>query len=119
MIAPDVAMPPARLRVPSNAPTVPHSSGMVMRSAIVLTRNIVVPYMSMRSPGCCAPTLTASVQASIVPETTGVPTGRPVAAAAVDVTVPTIESDHTSGGSSMSPTIGPAHGQYHACATES
>ncbi|HEY7049138.1 MAG TPA: hypothetical protein VH373_18105 [Jatrophihabitantaceae bacterium] len=40
---------------------------------MTLTRNMVVPYMSMRSPGAATPTLTASAQASIVPATTGVP----------------------------------------------
>src|SRR5665647_1565303 len=66
-------MPPARLWVPSNAPTVPHMSSLVTRSGTVAIRNIVVPYMSIRSPGFCASTLTASDQASIVPVMTGTP----------------------------------------------
>jgi len=69
----------------------------------VATRNIVVPYISMRSPTSWAPTLTASVQASIVPVMTGVPSGRPVRAAAAVVTVPAISPAQRSGGCSTVP----------------
>ena len=54
VIAPDVAIPPARLRVPGTAPSVLHMAGVARRSRVVLMRNIVVPYMIMRSPGFCA-----------------------------------------------------------------
>ena len=47
-----------------------------------------MPYISIRSPTPCAPTLIASDQASIVPAMTGMPAGSPVAAAASAVTAP-------------------------------
>jgi hypothetical protein len=47
---------------------------------------MVLPYMSMSSPGSRTPTLSASAQASTVPATTGVPAGNPVASAAAAVT---------------------------------
>ncbi len=75
-------MPPARLRVPGRAPTVPHSVGAVSGSATVLMRNIVVPYMSIRSPTRCGADADASDQASMVPAMTGVPAASPVSAAA-------------------------------------
>lgn len=48
-------------------------AGVVSGRSTVAMRNIVVPYISIRSPGFWAPTLTASVQASIVPVMTGGP----------------------------------------------
>src|SRR5258706_14805079 len=95
VIAPEVAIPAARLYVPSYAPTVLHSDGDGCGWAATLTRNIVVPYMSMRSPGSLTPTLTASAQASMVPATTGTPAGRPVSAAPSPVTVPLTSAGQT------------------------
>ena len=119
MIAPEVAIPPARLRVPGRAPTVPHSAGLVSGSGTVWMRNIVVPYISIRSPTPWAPTLSASDQASIVPVMTGMPSGSPVAAAASALTVPAASPGHCSGGSSMAPAISSAHGSCQACSTQS
>ena len=114
MIAPDVAMPAARLRVPSKAPTVPHSGGDDTGVATVPMRNIVVPYMSIRSPGLWASTLIASAHASIVPAVTGIPAGSPVAAAASPVIVPTTESDHASRGGSIAPAMSRHEGSCHS-----
>ena len=100
-------MPPARLRVPSNAPTVPHSGGDETGAVTVEIRNIVVPYISIRSPGLCASTLIASAHASMVPAVTGMPAGRPVAAAADSVIVPATVSDQASRGGSIAPAISP------------
>ena len=119
MTAPDLAVPPARLRVPGNAPTVPHRAGLVSRCGTVWTRNSVVPYISMRSPTPCAPTLTASAHASIVPVTTGMPTGRPVVTAASADTVPAASPSQRSGGSSIPGATTRAHGWYQASASVS
>jgi hypothetical protein len=116
--APEVAMPPARLRVPGKAPTVPHIAGLVSGRSTVAMRNIVVPYISIRSPGRWAPTLTASVHASIVPVMTGVPAGMPARALVV---VPATSPGHASGGSSISGATSEAHGRYQsrACVSNS
>ena len=45
-------------------------------------KNIVEPYMTIMSPACLTPTLTASAAASIVPTVTGIPIGKPVSAEA-------------------------------------
>lgn len=62
--------------------------------------NIVVPYISITSPGARTPTLSASAQASMVPTATGVPVARPVCAAAAAVTVPATSAGQRSSGSS-------------------
>ncbi len=61
-------------------------------------KNVVDPYMTMRSPGRPTSTLSASAHASHVPAATGVPAGMPVSAAAWAVTVPTRSEGHTSRG---------------------
>jgi hypothetical protein len=66
---------------------------------MICTRNMVEPYISIRSPGCRTPTENASAYASTVPAITGVPTGNPVAAAAVSWTAPTASLGHTNLGS--------------------
>ena len=63
---------------------------------------IVEPYISIISPGDRTPTLTASAAASMVPTVTGVPSARPVSAAAAAVTRPAISVDHISRGSRSS-----------------
>ena len=112
-------MPPARVRVPGSAPMVLHSTGDVSRLATVLMRKSVVPYISMRSPTPCAPTLRASDQASIVPVITGMPAGSPVASAASAVTVPAASPGHRSAGSSRSGAMCRHHGSCQACASVS
>lgn len=96
-----------------------HSGGCRRRPAVVAMRNSVVPYMTMRSPGRCAPTLTDSVHASTDPITTGVPSARPVRAAARAVTVPATSPDQSSSGSSTPPRRRSAHGWYQSRATVS
>ncbi len=96
--------------MPAKAPAVVHIDGVRRVSSPVATRNMVVPYISIRSPTSCAPTLTASVQASIVPAITGVPTGIPVRAAAPAVTSPAISPAQCSRGRSISPAYRVHHG---------
>ncbi len=114
VIAPDVAIPPARLWAPWKAPTVPQSPGAVILSALVLMRNMVEPYMSMRSPGFCAPTLTASLQASIVSVITGIPAVKPVRAAASAVTYPAMSEGQRRGGIRTSGQIAVTQGSYQS-----
>ncbi len=102
-------MPPARLRVPGTAPIVAHMAGVVSRSRTVLMRNIVVPYMTMRSPGFWASTLTASDHASMVPVMTGTPAGMP---ATSRVVTPAASPGQRNGGSSNSGLTCRAHGSY-------
>ena len=58
--------------MPCVVPEVTHIARLGAGSAVIATRNVVVPYMSMTSPGEVAPTLIASAQASVLPATTGV-----------------------------------------------
>jgi hypothetical protein len=76
--------------------------------------NIVVPYISIRSPTLWASTLIASDQASIVPVMTGVPTASPVRAAASWWTVPATSVAQRSGGISSSGAIRFTHGTYQS-----
>ena len=62
-------------------------------------KNVVLPYMIMRSPGCETPTLSPSASASIVPTATGMPAGNPVAAAASAVTTPATSAGQPIAGS--------------------
>jgi hypothetical protein len=117
--APDVAIPAARLRVPGATPFVAHSPGCERTSSTTPTMNIVVPYMSIVSPGARTPTLAASAHASIVPAATGVPSARPVSDAAAAVTVPAISAGHRSRGSSNPGAIPDAHSSIHAPAPKS
>ncbi len=84
-------------------------TGDVTGSVPVATRKSVVPYISMRSPGPCAPTLSASVQASMVPATTGVPAGMPQTS---DRVVPTGSAGQRSRGSSR---CSATRGAHRAC----
>ena len=79
----------------------------------------MVPYISMRSPGSVAPTLTASVHASMVPMHTGMPDGSPEASAASTLTRPTTSPGQRRGGNSSSGTIRSVHGWYQPSASES
>ena len=96
---PEVAIPAARVYVPGSAPAVVHSIGWARKRSRAWTKNIVEPYISIRSPGRRTPPLNASAQASTVPAATGVPTGSPVSRAASGVTVPTISPGQASRGS--------------------
>ena len=98
--APDVAIPAARVRLPGRSPAVPHIVGSGRSCATASTMNIVVPYMSIVSPGSRTPTLSASAQASMVPAMTGVPAAIPVRADASAVTQPTGSPAQWSVGSS-------------------
>jgi hypothetical protein len=86
--APVVDMPPSMLYRPGSANAVAHIRGSGTGSPVTWMKNIVVPYMTIMSPGSTTPTLTASAAASIVPAVTGVPAFSPVSAAAVEVTSP-------------------------------
>src|SRR6187402_1539162 len=112
-------MPAARLWVPANAPTVPHSGGAETGAVTVATRNIVVPYISIRSPGLWAATLMASAHASTVPVVTGMPAGRPVSPAAAAETTPAVSSDHARRGGSIAPAMSSHHGSNHSLAAAS
>ena len=93
-------MPAARVYVPGQVPHVPQSPGCGRGSVSTCTRNMVVPYMTMASPGSRTPTLVASAHASMVPVVIGSPTGSPVAAAASRVTCPTTSVGQANSGSS-------------------
>src|SRR5215204_2861800 len=97
---PDVAMPAASVREPGSIPDVLHNPLCLASDAKTCTKNIVEPYISMRSPGCRTPALNASAQASTVPAQTGVPSATPGASAAALCTVPTTSPDQASRGSS-------------------
>jgi hypothetical protein len=84
-------------------PLVVHSAGWVWNPARFCTKNIVDPYISIRSPGWRTPALNASAQASTVPAVTGVPVNNPVVSAAAAVTVPTTSPGHASRSSATSP----------------
>lgn len=73
-----------------------HIPGTGIGWAVGTIMNIVVPYCRNIRPGTDSPTLTPSAQASIVPAVTGMPAGRPVAAAASSVTTPARSPDQTS-----------------------
>src|ERR1035437_3384467 len=107
-------MPPARLRVSGSEPTVPQREVLVTRSGTVLIRNIVVPYISIRSPTPCAPTLIASAHASIVPVITGMSTGSPVSAAASRVVTPATSPGQRNGGSDRPDATRSTQGWYHS-----
>ena len=96
-------MPAASVWLPGSTPQVAHSSGCAAKPRVTWTRNIVEPYMSIRSPGRRTPTLNASAHASIVPAQTGVPAGRPVSAAAAAVTCPAISAGHARRGAGQVP----------------
>ena len=57
-------------------------------------KNVVLPYITIRSPGSATPTLSASDWTSSVPIATGIPAGSPVSAAAPRVTSPTWSAGH-------------------------
>src|SRR5258707_4436381 len=90
-------------------PAVLHKEGYTSASRCTSTKNSVVPYMSIISPGSLTPTLSASDQASIVPAATGIPAGRPVSAAADGVTRPATSEGQSSLGSAKPGAISPAH----------
>ena len=113
-MAPEVAMPPARLYCPATRPVVPHMLGWRTRWVVLPTRNIVVPYMSIRSPGRTAPTESPSAHASIVPTATGTPSGSPVSDAAGAVTRPASSPAQASRGRAMPGATASAHGVCHS-----
>lgn len=86
---PDVDIPAASVYVPGSTPAVVHSSGCEASWLSTWTKNIVEPYISMRSPGLRTPALNASAHASTVPVHTGVPSGSCVTSAAFAVMRPT------------------------------
>ena len=77
------------------------------------------PYISMVSPGDRTPALNASAQASTVPAVTGVPSDKPVSAAAAALTPPTTSPGQASRGSSRSPQMSRAQTWFHAPARKS
>src|SRR5699024_2929500 len=117
--APEVARPPARLRVPGNAPAVVHIEGVRKVCVPVATRNIVVPYINMRSPTSWAPALTASIHALMLPEITRLPTGSPVVRAASGVTVPATSPAHANSGGSTPVAKRCHHVWHHSSASTS
>ena len=60
-------MPAANVYVVGETPAVVHSSGEVRSSGSTWTKNIVEPYINIRSPGLRTPALKASAHASTVP----------------------------------------------------
>ena len=70
-------MPPASVKEPGTMPEVGHMVRLTIGSSVVATRKVVVPYISIRSPGRVASALTASAQASMVPLITGIPVRSP------------------------------------------
>jgi hypothetical protein len=111
---PEVERPAAYVHVPSKTPWVLQRLASGLNSRAISTMNIVVPYMSIVSPGSRTPALSASAQASIVPATTGVPSGIPVAAAPRTWTRPTTSSDHANRGKSTPGTTSAAQSAAHA-----
>ncbi|MNT53919.1 hypothetical protein D3C72_1910390 [compost metagenome] len=99
-----VLMPAARLNCPSYAPATVHTRGSGVGWSCTRTKKVVLPYITIRSPGATAPTLIASLSASTAPTATGVPTDRPVAAAACVLISPAISSDQAGRGSASSGT---------------
>ncbi len=85
-----------------------HMRGSGTGFAVTWTMNMVVPYMTIMSPGAFTPTLMASAVASIVPVVTGVPAFSPVSAAACGVTCPATSFAQSSRGRRSRSTIGPA-----------
>jgi hypothetical protein len=98
-----VARPAAYVSTPGTIPSVVHTPRWNRGWLAPRTRNIVEPYMSIRSPGAATLTEYASAQASIVPVTTGVPGASPVWLAAAALTWPAITPGQTSSGSSTRP----------------
>ena len=82
-------------------------------STVVATRKVVVPYISIRSPGEAASTLTASAQASMVPVMTGIPARRPGTSRVIALcTVPAASLAQRSSGSSRP---GPTRSAHSGC----
>ena len=99
MRPPDGDRPAANVGAPRVRPIVYQSADRGRGSAATWTMNIVVPYISIVSPGSWTPTLKASTQASTEPATRGVPWGMPDTAAPAAWTLPTTSSDQASRGS--------------------
>ena len=99
---PEVASPAIEACSPGAIHGAYQSRGSRSGRPVTWMMNTVEPYMSIISPGARTPTLTASAAASIVPTVTGVPSARPVSAAAAAVTPPAISVDHISRGSRSS-----------------
>jgi hypothetical protein len=114
VIAPEVAIPPDTLGWPGCVPTVVHIPGTAVGSAVGTIMNIVVPYCKNIRPGTDSPTLTPSAQASMVPAVTGMPAGRPVAAAASGVTTPAWSPDHSRRGMARPGASRSHHSGIHA-----
>jgi hypothetical protein len=85
----------------------------------VAIKNIVVPYMSIKSPSSCASALTASSHASIEPVITGIPALSPRSAATEADSEPAGSPAQPSGGSSSQGATTLAHGSYQRCASRS
>jgi hypothetical protein len=109
-------MPAASVWDDGSTPDVVHSPRTLVGVVSTCTKNIVEPYISIRSPGRRTPTLKASAQASTVPATTGVPSARPVAAAAAPCTTPTCSDGHTKRGSASPGSTAFAQSLAQSCA---
>lgn len=70
---PEVDMPPARVSTSCSTPAVVHSCRCAWTFSSICTKNMVEPYISMKSPGWRTPALNPSAQASTVPALTGIP----------------------------------------------
>ena len=69
-------MPAATVNEHGSTPAVVHSPGCAIACSSTWTKNIVEPYISIRSPGSRTPALNASAHASTVPALTGVPSAQ-------------------------------------------
>jgi hypothetical protein len=87
----------------------PQRLGFAWVSVNTSTMDMVVPYMSIMSPGSRTPTLIASDQGSMVPAATGVPAGIPVTSAAAVVASPATSDGHSSRGSARPGATSLAH----------
>jgi hypothetical protein len=114
MSVPAVDVPAASAKLPQSTPAVVHNVGSGRYSSMIWTRNIVDPYISIRSPGCRTPAENASEYASTVPATTGVPTATPVASAASGRTVPTTSLGQTNLGSGRCQHTRKAHARFQS-----
>jgi hypothetical protein len=100
-------------------PEVDHSAGDSTGVTVTPTKNIVEPYITMKSPGSRTSTLSASAHASIVPTATAVPSGSPVSAAASAVTCPATSLGHANSGSGSPGAIRFAHSGIQVLARRS
>jgi hypothetical protein len=114
---PLVASPAIEACRPGKSQGAYHSRGSRTRLSVSMMMKMVEPYISIMSPGSSTPTLSASAAASMVPAITGVPSARPVSAAACRVTWPAMSVVQARRGSLSRSTMSAASFWLQSCSS--